>query len=167
MTKVRFYEKRKMLKNLSKLIFTQELLRRTLVLVKISKQKSCFFRSGTFPCRHCRKRCRWIVGALLDRGDPWAHHPAHEQESLQDDGADEPATSSQWFGSGPVDMVSWFTFVLKKSEKNFLYICQKNWGHVILLTKMMLSGYPVFEDIVVSTEICYILYMVPGILYIL
>jgi hypothetical protein len=55
----------------------------------------------------------------------------------------------------------------KKIGKKILYICQKNWGHVILSTKMMLSGYPVFEDIVVSTEICYILYMVPGILYIL
>jgi hypothetical protein len=41
------------------------------------------------------------VGAILDRGDPGAHHPAHEPESLQDDGADGPATSGQWFRSWP------------------------------------------------------------------
>jgi hypothetical protein len=107
MTKVRFYEKRKMLKNLSKLIFTQELLRRTLVLVKISKQKIFFFLGqGLFPAATAAKDADELWGLFWTEEilELIIQHTNRRVYKMMEQMNQQLLANDS--GLGPVDMVS-------------------------------------------------------------
>jgi hypothetical protein len=59
-------------------------------------------------------------------------------------------------GLGPIDMVCWFLCTLPVF---FFYNPWENLANFTLLTNLMSSGFPVFEDVLVSTTCWYILYI--------